>query len=369
MAAPTASAAISCARPDRPADPVQQPPRARQALRLPAASRSTSASCRRSTRRGSPAPSTTRSSPRSTTSTWTTSGSAISAPDNFAALPGGQPVTIKSGGPATMSPPRRPAPRTARPPRLLHAQVPVPAGHEPRALPLDLRPRRPHARQRGLHRQPHAHAAAGLLPAGVTSLGPAVAITGPTVAATVDTPTPTLTGTAATARATADGDRPDLQRSPRRRARRCRRWRRRALGNTWSAPAAAAGAGPVHRPGHAGQRAGSTASARRRPSRSSPAGGGRARSRGRWLEQPAELRRPRQRRHPRRPGHLRRLAAAGPRQDVRRARGLRERLHQVPAGHGAARGDHPAEGVRAAQGRGERPDGRAARHARRAAWR
>ena len=31
---------------------------------------------------------------------------------------------------------------------------------------------------------------------GVTSLGPAVAITGPTVAATVDTPTPTLTGTA-----------------------------------------------------------------------------------------------------------------------------------------------------------------------------
>ena len=40
-----------------------------------------------------------------------------------------------------------------------------------------------------------------------------------------------------------------------------------------------------------------------------------------------------------------------------------ERLHQVPAGHGAAGGGHPAEGVRAAQGRGEHPDGRAARHA------
>ena len=51
-------------------------------------------------------------------------------------------------------------------------------------------------RQRGLHRQPHDQPPAGTCATGRDLPGPAVAITGPSVAATVDTPTPTLTGTA-----------------------------------------------------------------------------------------------------------------------------------------------------------------------------
>ena len=119
--------------------------------------------------------------------------------------------------------------------------------------------------------------------------------------------------------------------------------------------------GPVHGAGDAGQRSGRRRQRAHNVCRSARRGGD---SRGRRrLEQPADPRRPRQRRHPGRPGHLRRLAAAGPRQDLRRARGLRRRLHQVPAGHGAAGGGEAAQGVRGAEGRGQHPDGRAARHA------
>ena len=133
------------------------------------------------------------------------------------------------------------------------------------------------------------------------------------------------------------------------------------IGNTWSAQRGALAPGQYTAQATQAN-ARPTASARPPPSRSSGAGAARP-GRRRRLEQPAEPRRPRQRRHPGRPGHLRRLAAAGPRQDLRRARGLRQRLHQVPAGHRAAGGGDAAEGVRGAEGRGQRPDGRAARHA------
>ena len=113
-------------------------------------------------------------------------------------------MTIKAGGLATMSPAEAAGTPYGAATALLHAQVTgAGLGREPLALPLDLRPRRPRADSAVFidnltlrRRSPSS------CPTGVTSLGPAVAITGPTVAATVDTPTPTLTGTAGNAPAT-----------------------------------------------------------------------------------------------------------------------------------------------------------------------
>ena len=93
-----------------------------------------------------------------------------------------------------------------------------------------------------------------------------------------------------------------------------------------------AGPGPVHGAGHAGRR-----QRRRRRERATTLHG-RAGRRRRWPARasPAGSRRPGRRRHPGRPGHLRRLAAAGARQDLRRTRRLGRGLHQVPAGQGPA---------------------------------
>ena len=129
--------------------------------------------------------------------TWTTSGSTITAPDNFAALPGGTPVTIKAGGLATMSPAEAAGTPYGAATGLLHTQVLVPGSAASHSLFLSIFD---HGDRRldsavfidNLTRAPSPSSC----PTGVTSLGPAVDITGPAVAATVDTPTPTLTGTA-----------------------------------------------------------------------------------------------------------------------------------------------------------------------------
>jgi hypothetical protein len=134
------------------------------------------------------------------TSPWTTSGSAISATNNFASSPFGRPLTIKSGGPAAMSPAEAAGTPYAAGTPVMRSQVPVPATTTTRLLFLSLFD----------HGDRTYDSAAfidnlrlttppGTCTAGLVSLGPAVAITAPTVAATVNTATPTLTGTAGNA--------------------------------------------------------------------------------------------------------------------------------------------------------------------------
>jgi hypothetical protein len=132
-------------------------------------------------------------------STWSTSNSTISAPNNFAALPGGQPVTIKSTGLATMSPAEAAGTPYGAATAMLHAQVLVPALASPgtHSLLLSLFDHGDLAQDSAVFIDNLALAPSpNSCPTGLTSLGPAVAITGPSVAATVNTPTPTLTGTA-----------------------------------------------------------------------------------------------------------------------------------------------------------------------------
>jgi hypothetical protein len=134
------------------------------------------------------------------TSPWTTSGSAISATNNFASVPFGQPLTIRSGGVAAMSPAEAAGTPYGAATAVLRAQISVPATTSTRLLWLSLFD----------HGDRTYDSAAfidnlrlttppGACPTGLISLGPAVAITGPTVAATVNTPTPTLSGTAGNA--------------------------------------------------------------------------------------------------------------------------------------------------------------------------
>ena len=227
-------------------------------------------------------------------------------------------------------------------------------GHALPALPL--RPRRSLG-QRRLHRQPPLSRRRGVRRGLFRSVRRRDH--GAHIAASVDTPTPTLSGTAGNARGDSHTVTVRLYNGGVAAGRRCRRSRPRAAALPGRRTAALAPGQYTAQATQANARA-STASARPTTftvaARRRPAGGGGSSSQ-------QSPRRQRQRRHPRRPGHLGRLAAAGPRQDVRRARGLGRRLHQVPARHRAAGGGQAAEGLRAAEGRGQRPDGRAARHA------
>ncbi len=134
------------------------------------------------------------------TSPWTTSGSTITATNNFASSPFGLPLTVKSGSPAAMSPAEAAGTPYGAATPVMRAQVPVPATTSTRLLFLSVFD----------HGDRSYDSAAfidnlrlttppGTCSAGLTSLGPAVAITAPTVAATVNTATPTLTGTAGNA--------------------------------------------------------------------------------------------------------------------------------------------------------------------------
>jgi hypothetical protein len=134
------------------------------------------------------------------TSPWNTSGSTISATNNFASSPFGRPLTIKSGSPAAMSPAEAAGTPYGAATPVLRAQVPVPATTSTRVLFLSLFDHGDRAYDSAAFIDNlRLTTPPGTCTAGLASLGPAVAITGPTVAATVNTATPTLTGTAGNA--------------------------------------------------------------------------------------------------------------------------------------------------------------------------
>jgi hypothetical protein len=128
--------------------------------------------------------------------TWTATGSTISAPGNFAALPDGQPLTIKATGFAAMSPAEAAGTPYGAATALLHAHITVSAGAA-HTLYLSLFDHGDSAVDSAVFIDDLTLSTpAGNCTAGLSSLGPAVAITGPSIAATVNTPTPTLSGTA-----------------------------------------------------------------------------------------------------------------------------------------------------------------------------
>jgi hypothetical protein len=138
-------------------------------------------------------------------STWT-ANPGVAAPTNFASSPNGQPLTIRSGG-APMSPVAAAGTSYAAATGLLHAQVFVPAGQASHSLILSLFDYGDSTRDSAVFLDGFnstLNVAQASCPTGLTSLGPAPAITGPTISATVESLTPTLTGTASGA--PTDGD-------------------------------------------------------------------------------------------------------------------------------------------------------------------
>ena len=128
--------------------------------------------------------------------TWTAVGSTISAPGNFAALPNGQPLTIKATGFAAMSPAEAAGTPYGAATALLHAHTTVSAGAA-HTLYLSIFDHGDSAVDSAVFIDDMTLSTpAGDCTASLSPVGPAVAITGPAIAATVDTPTPTLTGTA-----------------------------------------------------------------------------------------------------------------------------------------------------------------------------
>jgi hypothetical protein len=130
---------------------------------------------------------------------WTTSGSSVMAPENFASSPFGQPLTIDSGAPIVMSPAQAAGTPYGAASGLMHAQILTPAQGAHR-LQLSLFDHGDAVVDSAVFIDNVTfNIPGGTCPRGLTSLGPAVAITGPTVAATVNTATPTLIGTAGNA--------------------------------------------------------------------------------------------------------------------------------------------------------------------------
>jgi hypothetical protein len=126
---------------------------------------------------------------------WSAVGTSILASDNFASLPGGQPLTIQSTGAGIMSPAEAAGTPYGAATGLLHAQMPL-AAVASHTLHLSLFDHGDHVNDSAVFVDNLTLTQPNICPRGITSLGPAVAITGPSVAATVNTPTPTLTGTA-----------------------------------------------------------------------------------------------------------------------------------------------------------------------------
>ena len=159
----------------------------------------------------------------------------------------------------------------------------------------------------------------GTCPTALISLGPAVAITGPTVATTVDTQRRRSRAPRATRRAMRRTVTVRIYNGVFRSVPPSRPSQQRAAATTWSARRQPLAAGQYTAQATQANAQADGVSAPTAFTVPLGAGGGgpagAARAAGR-------LRRPRQRRHPRRPGHLRRLAAADPRKDLRRARGL-----------------------------------------------
>jgi hypothetical protein len=130
---------------------------------------------------------------------WSTSGSSVLAPENFASAPVGQPLTIDSGAPVVLSPAEAAHTPYGAASGLMHAQIQTPALASHR-LQLSLLDHGDTAIDSAVFIDNVTfNTAAPSCSPGLSALGPAVAITGPTVAATVNTATPTLTGTAGNA--------------------------------------------------------------------------------------------------------------------------------------------------------------------------
>jgi hypothetical protein len=130
---------------------------------------------------------------------WTTSGPSVLAPENFASSPFGQPLTIDSGAPVVMSPAEAAGTPYGAATGLMHAQILTPAQGNHR-LQLSLLDHGDTAIDSAVFIDNVTFTTpGGTCPRGLTSLGPAPVITGPAIAATVETPTPTLTGTAGNA--------------------------------------------------------------------------------------------------------------------------------------------------------------------------
>jgi hypothetical protein len=131
-------------------------------------------------------------------SQWLAMGTTIQKLDqDFAVTSDGKPITVKSTGVATMSPAEAAGTPYAAATAPLRAQVPV-TPTDILALFFSIFD---HGNATGdsavfIDQLGFTNATCST---GVVSLGPAVAITGPTVAATVNTATPTLTGTAGNA--------------------------------------------------------------------------------------------------------------------------------------------------------------------------
>jgi hypothetical protein len=130
---------------------------------------------------------------------WTTSGPTVLAPENFASAPFGQPLTIDSGAPVVMSPAEASGTPYGAATGVMHAQIMTPAQASHR-LQLSLFDHGDAVIDSAVFIDNITfNTAGGACPRGLTSLGPAVAITAPAIAATVTTATPTLTGSAGSA--------------------------------------------------------------------------------------------------------------------------------------------------------------------------
>jgi Bacterial Ig-like domain len=129
--------------------------------------------------------------------TWTTSGSDVSGLGNdFALDPSGNPVTIKSTGPTSMSPAEAAGTPYGGATAPLHAQVPVPQGATAHNLYLSIFDQQDDDYDTAVFVDNATLTQTTNCPRGSTGLGPAVAITGPAGGSTVQSSTPTLTGTA-----------------------------------------------------------------------------------------------------------------------------------------------------------------------------
>jgi hypothetical protein len=130
--------------------------------------------------------------------TWTTNGAEISGlQNNFATDATGQPVTIKSTGPTSMSPAEAAGTPYGGATAPLQARVPVAESATPHALFLSIFDQSDHILDTTvLVDNFRVFNAPGGCARGSIALGPAVTITGPLGGSTLQTATPTITGTA-----------------------------------------------------------------------------------------------------------------------------------------------------------------------------
>jgi hypothetical protein len=128
-------------------------------------------------------------------SSWTTSGSSILKLENDFAVSGGQPITIKSTGSASLSPAEAVGTPYGGATAPLRAQVPLAGGSPDQALFFSIFDHGDAVGDSAVFID-NLMFSTGTCQRGVVPIGPNIAITAPSVSATVDSLTPTLCGTA-----------------------------------------------------------------------------------------------------------------------------------------------------------------------------